>query len=54
MKPDDKIIKDAVEYFFHEGMIDNLSGDTKFYVKHLCDASAWHILHQDLKWEELI
>ena len=52
MEPDKKMVKDAIDYFFSTGMIDNLTGDKKLYVKVLCDAAAWSILYQDLQWEE--
>tara|TARA_Y100001973_G_C5156608_1_gene311096 strand:+ start:1050 stop:1211 length:162 start_codon:yes stop_codon:yes gene_type:complete len=52
MEPDKKMVKEAIDYFFHEGMIDNLTGDKYLYVKVLCDTAAWCMFYQDLRWED--
>ncbi len=51
-KPTEKECKDAIDYFFYEEFIDELTSDKYHYVKILLNATAWNVLHLDLKWEE--
>ncbi len=49
--PKKQDVKEAVDYFFHKGFIEELTTDKKHYVKILLNAVAWDRLHQDLNWE---
>ena len=48
--PKKKDVKKAVDYFFHEGFIEELTTDKKHYVKILLNAVAWDRLYEDLDW----
>ena len=51
-EPTNKECKEAVDYFFHEGWIHELTGDKLRYTKILLNATAWSVLFEDLIWEE--
>jgi len=42
--------KEAVDYFFHENFIEELTKDKRHYVKILLNAVAWDRLYEDLDW----
>tara|TARA_R100001082_G_scaffold31512_1_gene16068 strand:- start:111 stop:278 length:168 start_codon:yes stop_codon:yes gene_type:complete len=48
--PKKQDVEKAVDYFFHEGFIEELTTDKKHYVKILLNAVAWDRLHADLDW----
>ena len=48
--PKKQDVKEAVDYFFHERFIEELTTDKKHYVKILLNAVARDRLYEDLDW----